>query len=126
MVGDLNTEFKRNNGRVERFEKFLLDNNVENAWSRFDIDYTHEFEKDEITYTSTLDHIVWNAALGRNMAAADVLHLSENTSDHEPIYCDLSMTFQQDVSSSNEAEEKPKMISLRTLNSNDWNRSIRY
>ena len=40
--------------RVKRFDSFLTDNYFKNACKKFDVDFTHEFEKNETTYTSTI------------------------------------------------------------------------
>ena len=82
IVGDLNTDFIRNNGRVKRFDMFLSSNTLESSWKKFDVDYTHEFEKNGLTYTSTIDHILWNECFRKNVKNSGVLHLPENTSDH--------------------------------------------
>ena len=46
IAGDMNTDMKRENGRVARMEKFVSDNELELAWQIFNVDFTHEFEKD--------------------------------------------------------------------------------
>ena len=91
IVGDMNTDFKRKNGRVERYNTFLTDNRFVDAWQKFDIDYTHEFENEGVTYFSTIDHIVWNTGLNKKIQTAGVFHRLDNTSDHIPIYCDLQL-----------------------------------
>ena len=82
IAGDLNTDFLRKNGRVNRVETFLLSKSLESSWKRFKVDYTHEFEMNEITYTSTIDHVLWNECFSQNVINAGVLHLPGNTSDH--------------------------------------------
>ena len=101
VIGDLNTDTKRGNGRVARMEKFLSDNELESAWQTFNVDFTHEFEKDGVTFTSTLDHIIWNTELGKSVVDSGVLHIVSNTSDHHPIYCDILKEFELD-------EDKPR------------------
>ena len=81
----MNNDYKRENGRVERMNKFLSDNDIESAWNVFYIDFTHESEKDGITFTSTLDHIFWNTDLRKAVLDSGVVHLIDNTSDHHPI-----------------------------------------
>ena len=66
IVGDLNTDFIRNNGRIKRFDMFLSSNTLESSWKKFDVDYTHEFEDNGLTYTSTIDHILWNECFCEN------------------------------------------------------------
>ena len=96
ITGDMNTDKRRKNGRVSRFTRFLSDNELESAWDGFEVDYTHEFEKEDTTYTSTLDYFIWNTELRKNVISSGVLHLVTNTSDHHPIYCDLEMMINSD------------------------------
>ena len=119
MIGDMNTDYNRKNGRVNRFDAFLSNNSFESAWNKLDIDYTHEFEKEGITYTSTIDHVVWNAALSKKVLDAGVLHLVDNTSDHDPIYCDIQQTFKID-NVYLPVKRKPDTISTRVLEDEDW------
>ena len=107
IAGDMNTDMKRENGRVARMEKFLSDNELELAWQTFNIDFTHEFEKEEVTYTSTLDHIIWNPELRKSVVDSGVLHTASNTSDHHPVYCDVRKRFEsaEDKSLSSRSEQ---------------------
>ena len=89
IVGDLNTDFIRKNGRVKRFDMFLSSNTLESSWKKFDVDYTHEFENNGLTYTSTINRILWNEYFRKNVKNSGVLHLPENTSDHSPIFCNI-------------------------------------
>ena len=89
IVGDLNMDIKRDNGRVERLKEFLSVNNLELAWNNFLVDFTHEFESEGITYTHTLDHFIWNRNFSNKISEAGVYHSPNNTSDHSPIYCDI-------------------------------------
>ena len=115
IVGDMNTENKRNNDRSKRFADFLSDKNLDDAWEKYNIDYTHEFEKNGVTYLSILDRIVWNSSLRELVDHAGVVHLVENTSDHEPIYCDIHIDCQR---------EENVVIGPRTytqkMDENDW------
>ena len=121
IVGDLNTDYKRENGRVNRLDTFLSNNSFETAWNKFSVDYTHEFELDEVTYTSTIDHFLWNAELYKKVSDAGVLHLVNNTSDHSPIYCDLEKTCSSgNVSSA--VKQSLRRISTKALDESDWNR----
>ena len=114
----MNTDFKRKNGRVERYNTFLTDNRFVDAWQKFDIDYTHEFENEGVTYFSTIDHIVWNTGLNKKIQTAGVFHRLDNTSDHIPIYCDLQLA----CSGTNiENESKRKTASTHaSFEETDW------
>ena len=122
MVGDMNTDYRRKNGRVARFDSFLTDNKLSNAWKMFDVDFTHEFEKEGTTYTSTIDHINWNDKLGDRVETAGVVHLVGNTSDHHPIYCDLQFNCKEDGVSlpKRTGKSKIKRVSTQVLDEEDW------
>ena len=121
VTGDMNSDKKRKNGRVTRLTNFFSDNNLVSAWDGFDIDYTHEFERDGTTYTSTLDYFAWNMELGKNVTAAGVMHLVSNTSDHHPIYCDLGRTIESAEDEPQPDTEKHSAISTKALDESDWN-----
>ena len=67
--------------------RFVEETSFEKSWDKYPIDFTHVFEREEHTYTSTLDHFFWSEGISCNVVAADVLHLPNNTSDHCPMYC---------------------------------------
>ena len=117
MVGDMNTDYKRKNGRVERYDKFLTDNSLADAWKQFDVDYTHEFENDGVTYFSTIDHIVWNNGLEKRVKTAGVLHRVGNTSDHIPIYCDIQLSSSYENKST---ESRRKTVNTHAFEETDW------
>jgi hypothetical protein len=117
IAGDMNTDFKRKNGRAERYDTFLIDNGFVDAWKNFDVDYTHEFENEGTTYLSTIDRLVWNTGLDSKIKTAGVLHRLDNTSDHLPIYCDVKLacsgTFIKD-------EVKKKTVNTHAFEETDW------
>ena len=92
IAGDLNVHFDRRNGNVKRLKRFLTSNRLGSSWMRFNIDFSHELEANEITYTSTINHILWNEQFYKNVLKVGVLHLPDNTSGHSPIYCDVNIT----------------------------------
>ena len=89
IVGDFNADFIPKNGCVERFERFLSSNTLQTTWKKFDVDYTHEFENNGITYTSRIDHVLWNEYFLKNVINAGVLQFPENKSDNSPIFCNI-------------------------------------
>ena len=119
IVGDLNCDIKRDNGRVDRMRTFLSSNSMEMAWETFDVDYTHEFELDNITYTSTIDHVLWNSNLRSRVENGGVMHPFNNTSDHSPIYCDLTKTFSTTQKAKNVKSEQ-NGVSTKILDEMDW------
>ena len=120
MVGDFNTDYKRENGRVTRIDDFLSTHAFDLAWKIYEVDYTHEFEKDDISYTSTIDHIVWNRELSKNVTDAGVLHMVNNTSDHCPIYCDLKINMSTLVNNEKPNQPKKQKMTTKVLDENDW------
>ena len=120
IVGDLNTDYKRKNGRATRLDQFLSNNSLVAAWKEFPVDYTHEFEKDDISYTCTIDHVVWNAELRKKVTNAGVLHVVSNTSDHSPIFCDLESSITLEIESAPEKNGSGG-ISTKTMDDSDWN-----
>ena len=89
--GDINADFERNTRFTTTVDEFVAENSFEDAWKKFQIDYTHVFETDGRTYTSTLDRFFWNENSSSCVKEADVLHLLSNTSDHCPVYCKLEV-----------------------------------
>ena len=89
--GDINADFGRNTTFTNIVDGFFRENLLKNAWEKFPVDYTHVYEKDDHTYTSTLDHFFWNEELSNHVTEADVLHLPANMSDHCPVYCKLEV-----------------------------------
>ena len=121
MIGDLNCDNSRGNGRVDRIQSFISSNSMEMAWNCFEVDFTHEFENNGTTYTSTIDHILWNHHLRSKISRCSVLHSISNTSDHSPIYCDVDKTTTPSKKSPNE-REKTKGIRTQDMEKEDWQR----
>ena len=119
ITGDMNTDFKRKNGRAERLSSFLMKNNLEPSWNKFHVDFTHEFENNGKTHTSVIDHFAWNEELSKRVTSAGVDHLVENTSDHHPIFCNIEYACKQ-VKTSSAAKMSKKEISLKILKDDDW------
>ena len=91
---------------MRRFKEEL---NLDNSWENFEADFSHVHELNGVTYVSLLDHFMWNMSLGELVSDCGVLHILENTSDHSPIFCDLTV---EDVvnplPSSNPVKSSPK------------------
>ena len=89
--GDINADFIRNTTFTNTVDIFLEEKLLEKSWEKYPIDYTHTFERDDQTYTSTLDHFFWSESISHQVVEADVLHLLNNISDHSPVYCKVDM-----------------------------------
>ena len=86
------------------------------AWDSFQIDFTHEFEKDKTTFTCCIDHFFWNEKLSNKVLEAGVLHLPDNLSDHSPIYCKI------DYNCAGEKEEQTPLNCDNRSSKINWKR----
>ena len=91
-LGDLNADFVRKTGHVKCVEDFINENNLIKACDNFHIDFTHCQEVNDITHTSTVHHILWNEATNDAIDDVGVIHITENSSDHCPVYCELNVS----------------------------------
>ena len=91
LAGDMNTDFGRSTHFVEIVTDFITETGLSKAWDSYPIDFTHIYERDEITFTSTIDHFLGNISAKSHIIDAGVIHLPENMSDHEPIYCKITV-----------------------------------
>ena len=106
---------------VKRFDMFLSSNTFGSSWKKFDVDDTHELNNG-LTYTSTIDHILWKECFRKNVKNSGVLHLPENTSDHSPIFCNIRNICE---SSTPSVEiENAERFNIRSLKSLDWDQYV--
>ena len=66
---------------------FINEINICKSWDKYYVDFTHANEYNGVTFTSTLYHFLWNKIFGDFVTDAGVIHLSDNLSDHSPVYC---------------------------------------
>ena len=72
--------------------------NLYSIWQDHPIDYTYSCEcVGNYTSTFTLDHILTLRSSKQDISSAGVLHLVENTSDHEPIYAVIKVDHKDDT-----------------------------
>ena len=68
------------------------------VWDCFEVDFICTFEREGVSFTSTLDHFYFSERILPTVKDAVGVHNPENTSDHEPIYCVLdSITIAQTI-----------------------------
>ena len=91
FLGDINCDFRRNTRFVQSVRTFLLEQNLNQSWGKFEIDFTHFQEHNEVTHVSILDHFFWTGALEQKVLEAGVLHHPDNTSNYSLIYCSLDL-----------------------------------
>ena len=105
---DINADFSRGTKFMNIIGNVVNEQNLVRSWDRFDVDYTHESNVRDTTYTTAIDHFFWNHCLSSNIPIAGVLHLPNNPSDHSPICCvkqnDEILIQKQDI---NKLERKP-------------------
>ena len=62
-MGDINADFERNTTFTKTVAEFIEGRQLEKSWEKYPIDHTHTFEKEDVEYTSTLDHMFWSENL---------------------------------------------------------------
>jgi hypothetical protein len=60
FLGDINCDFRRNTQFVRNVRSFLQELNLHQAWEKFEIDFTHFQETNEISHVSVIDHFFWS------------------------------------------------------------------
>ena len=94
ILGDLNADFGRNSGFVNRVKSFMQDNNFVTVWDKFPINFTycHTTTRNlQVQHSvSTIDHFLVNEDFIDNCLEATVLHFAENISNHEILYLKLN------------------------------------
>ena len=113
-MGDINADFCRNTKHVWRIETYLNDTKLVKAWDSFQIDFTHEFEKDKTIFTCSINHFFWNEILNNKVLEAGVWHFPDNSSDHSPIYCKI------DYECAEEQKERTPMNSSSRAPKVNW------
>ena len=108
-IGDINCDFMRRSGHTSKIRSFLNEFSLQNSWEKYEVDFTHSQTLNDTTHTSIVDHVIWNEAFEEYVVDAGVLHLPENSSDHEPIYCVVDLLIENDsvVPSPASVTEKP-------------------
>ena len=90
-AGDIDADFDRNTKCVHLVNEFIYEMNLSKSWDRYEIDFTHVFEVDDVTHVSTIDHFFWNSSNDNCVIDSGVLHFPDNLSDHAPIYCKMKI-----------------------------------
>ena len=119
ITGDMNIDFNRRNGHGERFKRFLCEEGLVSLWTKFDVDFTHEFEIEDQTFTCTIDHIVCNEDLAGTVIDAGVIHMAENTSDHSPIHCVMDIPLDEQMKDHVKERSNPS-VRLKKMTEEDW------
>ena len=88
-AGDINADFKRNTKFVKLISDFIFELDICKSWDKYEIDFTHAHKVNAILHVSTIDHFFWNSTATDSIIDAGVLHLSQNLSDHSPVFCKM-------------------------------------
>ena len=82
------------------------------SWERFPIDFTCCHDILGVSHVSTLDHFFWSPQLDEYDAG--VLHLTDNRSDHSPIFCAVRYPHvAKSHSQANQKKTKPSWCKAR-------------
>ena len=90
-----------NSGHVRAVRLFVERINLNCAWNRFNVDFKHIHEVNDVSSVAIIDHFFWSDNLDSSVIDAGVIHSIENPSDHSPIYCVI------DSDILNQKEENP-------------------
>ena len=86
----------------------VSESNLVITWDKFQVDFTHTYEREGNTFVSTVDHFLLDEQMIMNVKDAGVIHHPENVSDHDPIYCNLkSITIPQSVTTAAPSQPRP-------------------
>ena len=99
-AGDINADFKRNTRFVKIVDEFICELDIRKSWDSYNVDFTHCHELNGMLHVSTIDHFIWNSTAVDSILDAGVLHLSENLSDHSPVYCKVKSVVERKQSTS--------------------------
>ena len=108
-IGDINCDLVRRSGHNSKIKDFSNESSLQSSWEKYEVDFTHSQTLNDTLHTSVVDHVIWNEAFDEAVEDAGVIHLPENSSDHEPIYCVVDSYIERDppVTESTSVPEKP-------------------
>ena len=87
FFGDINCNFSRPSLNVSTVKRFVSSKSLLRSWSSFTVDFTYCCHSEDKTKTSVIDHSFWDEDTDSRISSSGVIHLPENISDHEPVYC---------------------------------------
>ena len=132
--GDFNCDFSRQSRFVALVREFLRNNNLFTVWSQFGIDFTycqHSVRNgNNVFSTSCIDHFCLQSNISHDVSHAQVIHLGDNLSNHEPIFISLKIdskpdgVFEQNVGNANN-NEKPLWFKASAENIEDYRNELK-
>ena len=87
FFGDINCDFSRQSFHVSTINRFVSSKSLMKSWSSFSVDFTYSFHSEDKISTSIIDHFFWDEDIDSAISEAGVIHLPDNLSDHDPVYC---------------------------------------
>ena len=103
FAGDLNLDLSRNTRFVNIMREFFLNCNLISVWSSFNVDFTfsnHQTRNGRnILSTSCIDHFIIQPIILSQISHAQVIHLGDNLSNHDPIFLSIKIDSGPTVSS---------------------------
>ena len=81
-TGDINADFRRKTKHVKLIDEFVKKCHALKSWDSYQVDFTHVTEREGSTFTSIIDHFIWDEGFQQHVEDAGVLHVPENMSDH--------------------------------------------
>ena len=95
FAGDMNLDLSRNTRFVNIMREFFLNCNLISVWSSFNVDFTfsnHQTRNgNNILTTSCIDHFVVQPIVLSQISHAQVIHLGNNLSNHDPIFLSIKI-----------------------------------
>ena len=106
--GDMNFDISRRSRFVALIKDFLLQKHLFTVWSQFDCDFTycqHSVRNgNNILSVSSIDHFLVTNNFLPYISHAQVIHLGENMSNHEPIFVSIKIDDNPVISPENSFE----------------------
>ena len=97
IAGDLNCDFSRNTRFVNIVREFLMNFNLVTVWSQYYADFTFSNNQVRngvnILSTSCIDHFITYQHGLNSVNHAQVIHLGDNLSNHNPIFMSFNANF---------------------------------
>ena len=117
IAGDLNCDMSRNSRFVNIIREFFLNCNLISAWSSFNVDFTFSSHQtrngNNIFSSSVIDHFVVEPNILSDISHAQVIHLGDNLSNHDPIFLNIqidTVPIVSQVDNTNETANYPKPV----------------
>ncbi len=89
IAGDINCDFRRNTGFVDRLNSYTVDNNLCVFRDKYHVDYTY-LHTDQFS-TSTIDHFIMTNNMYNVCNEGGIIHDVDSLSNHSAVYMNINM-----------------------------------